>query len=263
MTINVVENIVVQSTILNTQVLHCVGDSVYFNSSTNDPNANVQWDFDDAASGVENIVFSKNATHVYNAPGNYTVKFTSSNDCSNDKVDLSITITDLNNANFEVLIDTCTGKVLLNNQSAQLDFGTFSWLLNGELISNNVNASTAFNSNEIYNIALITNSGSLCADTLTQEIVYSPIDNEPKIEIPNVFTPNNDGINDVLIINSTSKCKLKKICIYNRWGAKLKESTSNFTWDGKNGQIDFPNGTYILYLEFNNQKIIQTITLLR
>jgi hypothetical protein len=53
------------------------------------------------------------------------------------------------------------------------------------------------------------------------------------------------------------------MCIYNRWGAILKESTTNFTWDGKNGQIDFPNGTYILYLEFNNQKIIQTITLLR
>jgi gliding motility-associated-like protein len=263
MTINVVESIVVQSTILNTQVLYCVGDSVFFNSSTNDPNAIAQWDFDDAASGIENIVFSKNAAHVYNAPGNYTVKFTSSNDCSNDKVVLSITITDLNNANFEVLIDTCTGNVFLNNLSAHLDFGTFSWLLNGALISNNVNASAAFNSNEIYNIELITNSGSLCADALTQEILYSPTENEPKIEIPNIFSPNNDGINDELLIKSTSKCKLKKMCIYNRWGAILKESTTNFTWDGKNGQIDFPNGTYILYLEFNNQKIIQTITLLR
>lgn len=263
MSINVVESIVVQSTILNSQNLYCVGDSVHFNSITNDPNATVQWDFDDGASGVDNISFSNNAVHVYNVPGNYTVKFTSGNDCSNDKDDLTITITNQNVANFEVSIDTCTGNVLLNNLSAHLDFGTFTWSINGELISTNTHTTSTFNANEVYSISLITNSGSLCADTLTQEINYNPIDNEPKIEIPNVFTPNNDGINDELVIKSTSNCRLKKMCIYNRWGVKLIESTNKFTWDGKSGQTDYPTGTYILYVEFNNRKIIQTITLLR
>ncbi|MCC7534377.1 MAG: gliding motility-associated C-terminal domain-containing protein [Bacteroidia bacterium] len=56
--------------------------------------------------------------------------------------------------------------------------------------------------------------------------------NDGEFNLPNVFTPNNDGINDNWQFNLSEEV----ICtIYNRWGNKIfscKHSTIN--WDGKN-----------------------------
>ena len=68
--------------------------------------------------------------------------------------------------------------------------------------------------------------------------------------IPNVITPNNDGINDQFVIDMPNEDKLK-LQIYNRWGSMVYESS-----DYKNNwqADDLPDGTYyyILYNEYNN-----------
>ena len=56
---------------------------------------------------------------------------------------------------------------------------------------------------------------------------------DDEIEIPNVFSPNNDGVNDVFKIKTTEittlNCK-----IYNRWGTLVNEITKfNEVWDGR------------------------------
>jgi len=52
--------------------------------------------------------------------------------------------------------------------------------------------------------------------------------------IPNVFTPNNDGINDVFKI-SGGNLKSMDCLIFDRWGVKLWELKSPLeTWDGHN-----------------------------
>ncbi|HTA83765.1 MAG TPA: PKD domain-containing protein, partial [Bacteroidia bacterium] len=54
-------------------------------------------------------------------------------------------------------------------------------------------------------------------------------------EVPNVFTPNNDGINDLFIIHAEHE-PAYTIEIYNRWGVKV--FTSNNPLDYWNGKID-------------------------
>lgn len=50
--------------------------------------------------------------------------------------------------------------------------------------------------------------------------------------VPNVFTPNHDGINDVLQFNFCSK--IIKTTIFNRWGNLIFETEkTNYYWDGK------------------------------
>lgn len=75
------------------------------------------------------------------------------------------------------------------------------------------------------------------------------------IFVPNVFTPNNDGINDNFypVIN----CELDdyQIYIFNRWGKLIFESSDQYeVWNGKYQGNDVPEGVYfyrINYLHLN------------
>ncbi|MES2397854.1 MAG: gliding motility-associated C-terminal domain-containing protein [Bacteroidota bacterium] len=65
------------------------------------------------------------------------------------------------------------------------------------------------------------------------------------ITIPNIFTPNNDGINDVFKIASQNITSLN--CkIYNRWGILVRELTKiNEAWDGlTTSGVKCENGVY-------------------
>lgn len=54
---------------------------------------------------------------------------------------------------------------------------------------------------------------------------------ESEIEIPNIFTPNNDGVNDFFEVNDKQKM-FEKMYIVNRWGEEIIELTEPFKWDG-------------------------------
>ena len=84
------------------------------------------------------------------------------------------------------------------------------------------------------------------------------------ITIPNVFTPNGDGINDQFQIANLEYYPNSEIKIYNRWGKKLYESENyQGEWEG-----DVSEGTYfyILRLNYGNGTIKEfhgTITVLK
>ncbi|WP_080055576.1 T9SS type B sorting domain-containing protein [Spirosoma aerolatum] len=84
------------------------------------------------------------------------------------------------------------------------------------------------------------------------------------IKVPNVFTPNGDGINDYFAVkdlpeNSCSE-QFRRIDITNRWGATIFSSTDpKFRWYGTNS----PTGTYYYLLLTTQRTLKGTITLLR
>jgi gliding motility-associated-like protein len=49
--------------------------------------------------------------------------------------------------------------------------------------------------------------------------------------IPNVFTPNGDGINDVFAFKNHEGWELET-CIHNRWGMVVFEGKNDHWWDG-------------------------------
>jgi len=79
----------------------------------------------------------------------------------------------------------------------------------------------------------------------------------PDIVIPNTFTPNGDGVNDVFTILVNSKIKIKSFRIYNRWGETIfiTSDITNF-WDGFIKNTMVPVGVYYWVLEGddNSQK---------
>ena len=91
------------------------------------------------------------------------------------------------------------------------------------------------------------------------------------IVIPNVFTPNGDGVND--IFNAVINCELDmyRMYIFNRWGKLLWESTDQYeVWDGKYQGNELTEGVYFYKMEFLHKPTnpkedykIGSITLLR
>jgi gliding motility-associated-like protein len=88
------------------------------------------------------------------------------------------------------------------------------------------------------------------------------VDNCPVYELPNVFTPNNDNINDLFIALPYRYIKDIDIKIYDRWGLVMFETTDpDVRWDGKNkdSKMQCPDGTYF-YLCTVNEIRVQGIT---
>jgi gliding motility-associated-like protein len=86
--------------------------------------------------------------------------------------------------------------------------------------------------------------------------------------VPNVFTPNGDGVNDNFIPMISGLVTDVNIVIFNRWGLQVYESDDiNFSWDGKIGGQDAVDSVYywiLTYLDNNgsSKQLTGTVTLL-
>lgn len=82
--------------------------------------------------------------------------------------------------------------------------------------------------------------------------------------IPNAFSPNGDGINDVFLI-TTSGLESFEMTIFNRWGEQVFNSQNYLQgWDGKNA----PNEVYVVQITYKikgkpTETITQNVTLMR
>ncbi|MES2627710.1 MAG: gliding motility-associated C-terminal domain-containing protein [Bacteroidota bacterium] len=76
--------------------------------------------------------------------------------------------------------------------------------------------------------------------------------------VPQGFSPNNDGTNDMFVIPDISEFPNASLKIFNRWGGLIFES-SNYTnnWDGRYNGEDVPQGTYFYLLDLGIGKDAQ------
>ncbi len=130
-----------------------------------------------------------------------------------------------------------------------------------------INASSNFEIVETFNMAEDTtyqhqpefNNISGCyyvtaIDTVNNESLPSNIvcvDNCPLYQLPNVFTPNQDGDNDLFIPFPHRFIERINLVIYNRWGQVVYETTDpDINWNGKNlNGDDLAEGTYFYTCE--------------
>lgn len=87
--------------------------------------------------------------------------------------------------------------------------------------------------------------------------------------IPNAFTPNNDGRNDLFSISFPSAFKVITLQVFNRGGTKLYEGRGNsFAWDGSFRGAKQPTGVYVYTLSYTGQNGVRnnlkgTLTLIQ
>ena len=79
------------------------------------------------------------------------------------------------------------------------------------------------------------------------------VENCPAFELPNVFTPNNDGINDKLIPVISRQIDDLKLTIFNRWGTIVFETDNlEVEWDGTdiNSKKPLSDGVYFYVADY-------------
>ncbi len=102
-----------------------------------------------------------------------------------------------------------------------------------------------------YTVTVTNNFGCRDADTVT---VYLYCDNN-QIFVPNTFTPNGDGQNDVFFPRGAGVKNLKSFRIYNRWGQLLFErndipiNDESNAWDGSYGGSSPRPDVYVYVIE--------------
>jgi gliding motility-associated-like protein len=84
----------------------------------------------------------------------------------------------------------------------------------------------------------------------------------PIYTIPNAFSPNGDGINDVFKISAIGWISINHFTIYNRWGQRVYTTTDiTKCWDGTQKGKPLPAGTYYWVLDITDdyakEKVLQ------
>jgi gliding motility-associated-like protein len=114
-----------------------------------------------------------------------------------------------------------------------------------------------------YTLALTYNAG--CIVTATAQI---NVNGHPPLYVPNAFSPNGDGVNDVWSIFGTGIKDVKSM-IFNRWGEKVFETDDQFqSWDGVYRGERQPTGVYVylvdvVYLDGETDTRKGSVTLIR
>ena len=101
-----------------------------------------------------------------------------------------------------------------------------------------------YNAQTLYTLVVTYNEG--CLDTAFIEINTNGV---PPVYIPNAFTPNGNGTNDVWFVYGTG-IKDFRAMIFNRWGEKVFESNDQFIgWDGTYRGEAQPPGVYVYQVD--------------
>jgi gliding motility-associated-like protein len=173
----------------------------------------------------------------------------------------TITITDNNNCTYSENVIMTGSQTELKDCSAGRDtaifFGEniqlnaikgvgnkFFWSPGDAMTDSTLLSPVAFPLNTItYTFTTRTPEGCTCIDRVTITVI-------PLIKIPNTFTPNQDGVNDIWIIENTNLYEDVQLFVYNRWGDKVYEvkdyKIGTDEWDG--GSL--PPATYYFVLRF-------------
>jgi gliding motility-associated-like protein len=92
-----------------------------------------------------------------------------------------------------------------------------------------------------------------CVNVKELVVIVKKMDTLSIIKVPNIFSPNNDGKNDVFSI-TVNNAKTLRLQIFNRWGNIIHELTETMPyWDGKINGYDAGEGVYFYIFEVEDE----------
>lgn len=233
-------------------------DSSYIDSSA----SIIQWNW---SLGDGNFSSDQDFEHIYGAVGGYVVNLTVTSDsgCTDDTA-MAVTIHDdypIANFTTDTLIVAPEQEISFNNLSQNATIYDWDFGDGGSSILSD--PMYTYSDTGFFTITLFIKNDRDCIDSIQKDIAVRLA---PRL--PNAFSPNGDGKNDVLYVRGGPFNNLS-FFIYNRWGEVLFTTTNEQVgWSGVfQGKMQ-PVGVYVYTLEattLDNEIIEESgdITLIR
>jgi gliding motility-associated-like protein len=91
---------------------------------------------------------------------------------------------------------------------------------------------------------------AICINNCDTALVVLSVQQLIECPVPNIFTPNNDGVNDRFEIPCISDQNAAYLAVYNRWGDEVYKSDNYANqWDGTYNGAILPDGTYFYIIQ--------------
>lgn len=200
----------------------------FYNDLPNYTGSTYFWDFGDGNSSTQEV-----ADHTFTQSGNYivTLVVTTAQGCvGSDTTTVSIFVKQQSTANFAMEnreLSIFDPTVKLTNQS--LNYSTSYWTFGDGNNSTQTHPIYQYLAEGTYLITLVVNNANNCPDTTSEYVIVNP---EFTFYLPNAFSPDGDGKNDVFFGKGDNIDEFE-LLIFNRWGENIFASQNiNNAWDG-------------------------------
>jgi gliding motility-associated-like protein len=208
----------------------CIGDSIFLVVTNLNPSDTLTYDW-----SPDNSILSGDGTNtVWVNPSStttYSVTCTTTNGCVINNT-VTVNVDNLPNLSADAWANNDT---IFEGDFTQLNVTpngyTYSWTPTESLNDANVQFPNASPTETTTYVVSINGNGCSKTDTV---IVYVTeiICDEPYIFVPNAFTPDGDGINDILYVRGHPNSEIV-FRVYDRWGELVFETFDiNLGWDG-------------------------------
>lgn len=208
----------------------------------------------EAAGGTGELLYSIDGINFQsdgifnNLPeGNYTVVVSDEDDCSNSYT------TDLSSKNLIPFVDITSNNAACESEDGSIVIALKSDTINLEFSLNGSNSQSDLLFDNLppgtFDLVLTDDEGC------RSETAITIIQGRCPVFVPNAFSPDFDGVNDIFTLYTTSSFsgEIKTFRVFNRWGALMYEALNTpletIGWNGIFKGKSVGPGVYVYYIE--------------
>lgn len=255
-------------TIVTNTTLFCTGRTITYSTTSQDPNLTYTWSVLPNKGLASHTDFNApTVSLVFSGIVTYTVFLnTTSNDGIKSTTQTTLAPGRSATASFNASLKTVgfpTELTLTNYSTFDLNH---VWTFSDNSAETSVNVVKQYTASGTYSLSLYVQGAKGCDDY--SSYVFA-VDDFSSLELPNIFTPNDDGVNDVFKPITRGITALNA-WVYNRYGVLVCSwDKPKIGWDGHStsGEV-CSDGVYFIVLEamgFDGKeyKMKSTVTLIR
>ncbi|HEX6913819.1 MAG TPA: PKD domain-containing protein [Chitinophagaceae bacterium] len=191
--------------------------------------------------------------------------------CFRDSLEVTITVLDTPSVNAGPDVTLAAGGTASLQATGSADVLSYQWSpALGLSCVDCINPVVTAGNTTTYTVRVKNAAGCVAQDQVNVFVTC----NQANIFVPNTFTPNGDGMNDVFYIRGNGVFAVKSLRIFNRWGEMIfekKDISANIPTDGWNGLfkgVPASTDTYVYQLEVlcTNSEVVKyngTVSLIR
>ena len=224
---------------------HCAGQSVVLTARGGTEGSYRWYDSPDATTPLPNEGLSRLTTPVLLESTTFYVA-TINGACESERVAVPVAVRE------ELTADAGEDQTILLGQSATLQASggvAIRWEpAEGLSDPTSYQPTASPKQTTTYTITVTSDNGCTAIDEVTVAV-------DESLDVPDAFTPNNDGVNDTWEIDGLEQFPNCEVLVYNRWGVRVFQSTGYAVpWSGTEGGQALAPDTYFYKIDFNDEQ---------